>query len=107
LIVELPGVRDAQGLSPFWQGLGRHFYAGDPTEALARHGAAWRDLVAALLPRQLIYAAFLPEAAQQAVGGCLESAQPLRELLQGLGWAYRQHVGVDEGGAVMEWGSIT
>lgn len=39
LIVELPGVRDADGRSPFWLGLGRHFCPTSPEEAERRHGA--------------------------------------------------------------------
>jgi arginine N-succinyltransferase len=64
LIVELAGLRDAQGQAPFWQGLGRHFYAGDASQ----RGGSWRSWVAALLPRQPVYACFLPDAAQAAIG---------------------------------------
>lgn len=36
LITELPGPRDSSGQSPFWQGLGRHFYTGDAQAAIAQ-----------------------------------------------------------------------
>lgn len=102
LIVELPGPRDAAGQSPFWQGLGRHFYAGDPATARAAHGPAWRSLVAALLPRQQVYASFLPTAAQAAIGQVQADALVLREVLHDIGLRYSHHVNLEDGGPVLE-----
>jgi arginine N-succinyltransferase len=102
LIAELPGVRDAQGRSPFWDGLGRHFYAGDPAEAAARHGPAWRSHVASLLPRQLVYASFLTPAAQAAIARADPASALLREVLEESGLRYGHHVAVDDAGPVLE-----
>ncbi len=102
LIIELPGVRDAAGQSPFWQGLGRHFYSGDPADAEARHGADWASHVAALLPRHPVLAAFLPEAAQAAIAQVPARAGLLRELLQACGLRYSHHVRIHDGGPVLE-----
>lgn len=96
LIVELPGLRDAQGLPPFWQGLGRRFYQGDP----GQQGRRWRSWVAALLPRQPVYACFLPEAAQAAIGVADEGSQLLAEALQALGFVPDGHVDIVDGGPV-------
>lgn len=102
VIVELPGLRDSADQSPFWNGLGRHFYTGDPRQALQRHGPAWRSHVAALLPRQVVYASFLPPAAQAAIGACDPAAAPLRAALEAAGFRWRHHVTVDDGGPVLE-----
>jgi len=102
LVAELPGVRDAAGQWPFWQGLGRHFYAGDPRDAQARHGDGWPGLVAALLPRHPVLAAFLPEAAQAAIAQVAEPARVLLELLEAAGLRYGHHVRVHDGGPVLE-----
>jgi arginine N-succinyltransferase len=102
LVAELPGVRDAAGQSPFWQGLGRHFYGGDPAAAHAQHGPAWRSHVAALLPRQVIYTSFLPEAAQAAIAQCDAPTLLLREVLEDAGLRYSHHVNVEDGGAILE-----
>ncbi len=96
LIVELPGVRDAQGLPPFWQGLGQCFYGGDP----AQQGPRWRSWVAALLPRQPVYACFLPESAQAVIGVAGEGAQLLAEALELQGFAPDGHVDIVDGGPV-------
>lgn len=102
LIVELPGRRDADGRSPFWQGLGRHFYAGDPLQAAARFGPAWRSHVAALLPRQPVYTSFLPDDARAALAQVDPAARLLVEALWQEGLHYGHHVRVDDGGPVFE-----
>lgn len=102
LIVELPGLRDATGVSPFWHGLGRHFYGGDPRAAAERLGPAWRSHVAALLPRQPVYTAFLPPAARDAIAQVDPPARVLMEVLWQAGFRYGHHVTVDDGGPVFE-----
>ena len=115
LFCELPGLRSAEGApqgdpdgpatlehSPFWRGLPAHFFRGDPADAAARLGPGWRTHLAALLPRQLIHASFLPEAAQAAVGVERPDARWLRDALEGSGWTWRQQVRIDDGGPVLQ-----
>jgi arginine N-succinyltransferase len=102
LIVELPGLRDAAGQSPFWQGLGRHFYSGDPAAAALEHGPAWRGHVAALLPRQPLYAEFLPAAAQAVIGQVHPQSLVLREVLEAAGLRYGHHVNLEDAGPVLD-----
>jgi arginine N-succinyltransferase len=100
VIVEVPGVRDGTGASPFWNGLGRHFYDGDPIDAARRFGPAWRCHVAALLPRQLIYTSFLDEAARRAIARASEQARDVMDVLSACGLRYGHHVTIDDGGPV-------
>jgi arginine N-succinyltransferase len=102
LIAEMPGPRDSAGQSPFWQGLGRQFYDGDPAQAAARLGADWRSHVAALLPRHLVYTSFLSAAAQAAVAQVDAAQRVLREVLEEAGLHYGHHVAIDDGGPVLE-----
>lgn len=103
LIAELPGRRDEQHRSVFWQGLGAHFYAGDPDTAARRLGQAmWRQEVAALLPRQLVYTMFLPAEAQAAIGAVHPHAEVVRDALEAAGLRFAGHVCIDDGGAVLE-----
>ncbi len=101
LIVELAGLRDARGASPFWQGLGQHFYEGDPDQAQARFGEDWCSHLAALLPRQLLYVSFLSEAAQAALGRVGSPGEAAAKALQAAGLRFSQHVRIDDGGPVM------
>lgn len=102
MVAELPGVRDATGASPFWQGLGRHFYGGDTARARAEHGLHWRSHVAALLPRQVVYASFLSAEAQAAIGSVAATAEPLRQALAAAGFADSAHINVEDGGPIYE-----
>jgi arginine N-succinyltransferase len=102
LVVELPGPRNADGSAPFWQGLGRHFYAGDVAAAAAEHGPAWRCHVAALLPRQAVNTAFLPDSAQAAIGVVDEGALWQLRALASAGLRDSHHVNVEDGGPVLE-----
>lgn len=103
VVVELAGLRDAvTGQSPFWQGLGRFFYDGDPALAQAQHGDAWRSHLAALLPRQTLYLSFLNEAAQAAVGRVGEVGLAAAQALRECGFEFAQHLRIDDGGPVLE-----
>jgi len=102
LIVELPGLVDAAGRSPFWLGLGRPFFAGDTAQAARRFGPAWRGHVAALMPRQPVYTAFLPAEAQAAIGQVAPAARVLVDVLWQAGLRYGHHITIDQGGPVFE-----
>lgn len=101
-IAQLPGLRDAAGQSPVWQGLGRHFHAQDLDAALRQHGPGWERHVATLLPRHLVYASLLPAAVQAALGQAAPPAEPLRQALVQAGFGWREHVAVTDGGPVLE-----
>lgn len=103
VIAELRGRRDALGRSPFWWGLGRHFYAGNPDEVRALHGSDASGHLAMLLPRQLLYADFLPADAQAALGMARAEAEPTRQALQASGGRFGGHVAIDDGGPVLAW----
>lgn len=102
LVAELPGPRVAGGHSPFWAGLVRHFYAGEPAACAQRLGENWRSGVAALLPRQPVYTAFLGAEVQAAIAQVPASVLPLRELLEHAGLHYTHHIAIDDGGPVLE-----
>jgi arginine N-succinyltransferase len=103
LVCELPGWRDAQGLSPFWQALGARFYPGNPAEAEARLGGDWRSHLAALLPRQTVYLSFLGDAAQSHVLDVPETHRPALSALQAAGFQPPVHARIDDGGPVLAW----
>lgn len=101
-IAELPGLRNAEGHSPVWQGLGRHFHGQDLDAARRQHGPGWSHHVASLLPRHLLYASLLPAATQDALGQVPAQAQPLRQALLHGDFEPREHIGITDGGPVLE-----
>ncbi len=101
-IAQLPGQRDAAGRSPVWQGLGRHFHAQDLDDARRQHGRDWERHVAPLLPRHQVYASLLPAPTQLALGQPAAAAEPLRQALLSAGFGWREHIGIVDGGPVLE-----
>ena len=102
IIAGLPGLSDDLGIAPFWQGLGRHFYAGDIRLAQARFGALWLTHVAALLPRHPLVASLLNESAQAAIGCVHPDAAVLQDALTELGLRAGEHVNLYDAGPVFE-----
>jgi len=104
LLVELPGWRDAAGRSPFWDGLVRHFLPSpspDSAHLAERFGPALSTHLGALLPRQLIHAAFLPPAAQAALSRCADDQQPWLAALLRAGFADWRHCRIEDGGPLL------
>ena len=102
VIAAVPGRRDAGGNSPFWQGLGRHFFAGDVAQAQARFGLLWQTHVAALLPRHPLVVSILHESAQAAIGAIDAAAMPWCDALRRAGLRAGQHLSLDDAGPVYE-----
>jgi len=100
VVAELPGWRDAQGHSPFWQGLVRHFAPQVAPGQVERLGPAFTSHLGPLLPRQPVHGALLPAATQAVLGRAADSAQPWRETLQAAGFADWRHLRIDDGGPV-------
>lgn len=102
LVAALPGVVDAAGRSPFWQGLGRQFFDVDLADALRMHGPAWKAHAAALMPRHPLYAAFLPASAQAAIAQPHPRAAALLDVLEHEGLRYAHHIDLADGGPLLE-----
>ena len=67
VISEIRGVLDAQGRSPFWDALGRHFFGIDFAEA-DRLSVVNKKFIADLFPDHPIYIPLLPASAQAVIG---------------------------------------
>src|SRR6202162_1112958 len=59
VIAELRGKLDADGRSPFWEGLGRHFFAMEYLRADYLTGIGQKAFIAELMPRHPVYTALL------------------------------------------------
>jgi arginine N-succinyltransferase len=102
VFAELPGLRNADGQSPFWQGLGQHFFPYTFAQAERRFGPGWVNEVAALMPRHPLLVSFLPEAAQAALSVVPDSHQAAAWALADAGLAPGLHVSLLDGGPVFE-----
>ncbi len=68
VIAELRGKLDADGKSPFWEGLGRHFFAMEYSRADYLTGIGQKAFIAELMPRHPVYTTLLPADARAAIG---------------------------------------
>ncbi|MDT0575387.1 arginine N-succinyltransferase [Croceicoccus sp. F390] len=101
LLAELRGVVDAQGNSPFWDGVAGRFFGmtfRDADEFNALHG---NQFIADLMPRHPIYVALISADAQAAIGVPHESGRPAMRMLQDEGFAYENYVDIFDGGPTL------
>jgi arginine N-succinyltransferase len=102
LIAELRGRVDADGKSPFWEGLGRHFFAMEYTTADYLTGIGQKSFVAELMPRHPIYTALLPESARAAIGEVHADTRAARAMLEQEGFRYEGCVDIFDAGPTLE-----
>ncbi len=102
VIAELRGKLDAGGKSPFWEGLGRHFFAMEYTTADYLTGIGQKAFVAELMPRHPVYANLLPESARAVIGAVHDDTQPARALLEQEGFRYEGYVDIFDAGPTLE-----
>lgn len=102
IIVELRGVTNHEGNSPFWESIGRHFFGVDQRRAEKLVAKGRKAFIAELMPKHPVYVSLLPEAAQQAVGGVHQQQGELTPLLEAAGFHFESHVDIFDGGRVLE-----
>jgi arginine N-succinyltransferase len=102
VIAELRGVSDADGRSPFWESLGRHFFSMDFSRADYLTGIGKKSFVAELMPKHPLYINFLTPEAQAVIGETHESTRPAARLLAEEGFRYEGHVDIFDAGPTVE-----
>lgn len=102
IIAEMRGVSDEQGRSPFWDGLGRHFFQMPFAEADYLTGIGNKAFIAELMPRFPLYIPLLPQPAREVIGKVHRHTEAALRLLQGEGFRHRGYVDIFDGGAVIE-----
>ncbi len=100
VIAEMRGKIDADGHSPFWDAVGRHFFDIDFPKADYLTMVDKRFIVE-LMPRHPIYIPLLGAAAQEAIGQVHPATQPALKILQDEGFIFENMVDIFEAGAVV------
>ncbi|MFT6914570.1 MAG: arginine N-succinyltransferase [Motiliproteus sp.] len=101
VIAEMRGCSDAEGVSPFWEGLGRHFFTMDFAQADQLSGQS-KVFIAELMPRNPIYTNLLPKSARDVIGQTHENTTPARRMLENEGFRYTGYVDIFDGGPLLE-----
>jgi arginine N-succinyltransferase len=81
IIAEMRGYQADDGSSPFYEGLGRHFFKMDFNHVDDLTALGKKSFIAELMPRQPLYVAYLPADAQDVIGKVHNSTAPARRLL--------------------------
>lgn len=102
VIAEMRGVSDERGRSPFWEGLGRHFFTIEYSEAEHVVGMGNKAFIAELMPKHPIYAVLLPPEAQAVMGKVHPQTAPALKLLEQEGFRYQNFIDIFDGGPTVE-----
>lgn len=102
LIAEMRGYQEDDGRSPFYEGLGRHFFKMDFDHVDALTAVGKKSFIAELMPRQPLYVAYLPDDAQEVIGKVHTSTAPARRLLEQEGLYFEGYVDIFDAGPVLQ-----
>ncbi|MES2742695.1 MAG: arginine N-succinyltransferase [Pseudomonadota bacterium] len=102
LIAEMRGYQAPDGSSPFYEGLGRHFFKMDFHHVDDLTSLGKKSFIAELMPRQPMYVAYLPAPAQEVIGKVHLSTAPARRLLEQEGMHFEGYVDIFDAGPVLQ-----
>jgi arginine N-succinyltransferase len=102
LIAEMRGYQAPDGSSPFYEGLGRHFFKMDFDHVDDLTSLGKKSFIAELMPRQPLYVAYLPTEAQEVIGKVHLSTAPARRLLEQEGMHFEGYVDIFDAGPVLQ-----
>ena len=102
IVAEFPGLLSAEGGSPFWDAVGRRFFAMDYPQAEALAGGRSKAFIADLMPQSPLYVPLLPEAAQRAIGQLHPDGELPFEILLAEGFDAESYIDIFDGGPTAE-----
>jgi arginine N-succinyltransferase len=102
IIAELRGRVEADGRSPFWEGLGRHFFAMEYSTADYLTGIGQKSFIAELMPKHPVYVNLLPVPARDAIAAVHDDTRPARAMLEQEGFRYEGYVDIFDAGPTVE-----
>lgn len=101
ILAEIRGVCDASGVSPFWEAVGKHFFAMSFAEADRLTMTLGKQYIADLESREPIYCDLLPPEAQSVIGVGHHDSQGAIKLLESEGLKFHDHIDIFDGGPVL------
>jgi arginine N-succinyltransferase len=101
VVSELRGVVLANGVSPFWEAVGRHFFRMDFAEADKLSAITDNQFILDLMPQHPIYVDLLPQAARDVIGKCHKDGEGAQRLLEWEGYAFANVIDIFDGGPLM------
>jgi len=102
IAVEISGISDEEGNSPFWDGVCRHFLDIDYTEVERLGSTLGRSVLAELLPGYPLYVPMLPDSAQEVIGQVRPASQEVYDILMEEGFESENYIDIFDGGPVVQ-----
>jgi arginine N-succinyltransferase len=102
VIAEMRGVSDEAGRSPFWEGLGRHFFTIDYGDAEHVVGMGNKAFIAELMPKHPIYTVLLTPEARAVIGKVHAQTLPALHLLERENFRMQGYIDIFDGGPTVE-----
>ncbi len=102
VIAEMRGFQNAEGHSPFYESLGRHFFKMDFDHVDDLTSLGKKSFIAELMPRYPLYVDYLPAEAQEVIGRVHVATAPARHLLEQEGMYYEGYVDIFDAGPVLQ-----
>lgn len=102
IIAEMRGYLTEDGTSPFYEGLGRHFFKMDFNHVDGLTAMGKKSFIAELMPRQPLYVDYLSQSAREVIGQVHRSTLPARKLLEQEGMHYEGYVDIFDAGPVLQ-----
>lgn len=100
-IAEMRGHQDEQGISPFWEAIGAHFFKVDFPRADSL-SMIDKKFIQDLMPKHPIYLELLPHDAVEAIGQVHSQTKPALAMLESEGFRRNSLIDIFDGGPVVE-----
>ena len=101
VIAEMRGWLNDDGVSPFWEALGRQFFDMSFDEADHLCGIGSNQFITELMPRHPIYTCMLSSPAQEVLGRPHRDTVRAVELLEAEGFEYEKMIDIFDGGPLL------
>jgi arginine N-succinyltransferase len=102
IAAESPGLSDETGRCPFWDAVGRRFFAMDYPQVERLTGGRSKAFIAELMPQAPIYVPLLPENAQWAIGQLHPVGELPFSILLDEGFDTETYVDIFDGGPIVD-----
>ena len=100
-IAEMRGYLDDEGVSPFWEAIGAHFFQIDFPRADSL-SMIDKQFIEDLMPRYPIYLNLLPDVAVSSIGRVHVQTRPALAMLESQGFVRTDQIDIFDGGPVMQ-----
>jgi arginine N-succinyltransferase len=102
IIAEMRGISDKNGISPFWENVGRHFFHLSFEEADRLTLATDKQFIADLMPRNPVYIKLLSPDAQKVIGQAHASTQAAMNILLKEEFRFNNYIDIFDAGPTLE-----